>query len=329
MVLNKIVHQLWDIAIASKTRSAYETGFKHFERFMLLNNFKFNYLPPISEDILIYFTAYCFHFLKLQYSTIKLYLCGIRYKYLQNNCKDPLESDNNTPLDRLSYILNSVKKLQKPNNKKRLPITFEILEKIIFRLRQGVFTPFIDLMLEAVCTVGFYGFMRCGEFTVLKANQFDPSVNLCIGDIILHKDMIILKLKQSKTDPFRKGVDIQLHKVKNQICPFKILVKYLQVRESLKQGLPSDPLFISQNALALERNYFINCIKQVLSICGFNPDHYNGHSLRIGAATTAGKAHIEDHLVKTLGRWSSDSYCRYIRVSSTSIKYAQELLGKY
>ncbi|XP_063425851.1 uncharacterized protein LOC134709631 [Mytilus trossulus] len=273
VVLNKIVHQLWDIAIASKTRSAYETGFKHFERFMLLNNFKFNYLPPISEDILIYFTAYCFHFLKLQYSTIKLYLCGIRYKYLKNNCKDPLESDYNTPLDRLSYILNSVKKLQKPNNKKRLPITFDILEKIIFRLRQGVFTPFIDLMLEAVCTVGFYGFMRCGEFTVLKANQFDPSVNLCIGDIILHKDIIILKLKQSKTDPFRKGVDIQLHKVKNQICPFKILVKYLQVRESLKQGLPSDPLFISQNALALERNYFINCIKQVLSICGFNPDH--------------------------------------------------------
>ncbi|CAC5378899.1 unnamed protein product [Mytilus coruscus] len=251
-------------------------------------------------------------------------------KHIKNDyCKDPLESDNNTPLDRLSYILNSVKKLQKPRNKKRLPITFEILEKIIFRLRQGVFTPFIDLMLEAVCTVGFYGFMRCGEFTVLKANQFDPSVNLCIGDIMFHKDMIVLKLKQSKTDPFRKGIDIQLHKVQNQICPFKILVKYLQVRESLNQNLPSDPLFISQNSLALERNYFINCIKQVLSICGFNPDHYNGHSLRIGAATTAGKAHIEDHLVKILGRWSSDSYCRYIRVSSTSIKHAQDLLGKY
>lgn len=31
-------------------------------------------------------------------------------------------------------------------------------------------------------------------------------------------------------------------------------------------------------------------------LCGFNPDHYNGHSVRIGAAKTAGKAHIEDHL---------------------------------
>ncbi|CAC5393135.1 unnamed protein product [Mytilus coruscus] len=47
-----------------------------------------------------------------------------------------------------------------------------------------------------------------------------------------------------------------------------------------------------------------------VSLCGFNPDHYNGHSLRIGAATTASKAHIEDHLVKVLGLWSSDSYCR-------------------
>ncbi|CAC5411416.1 unnamed protein product [Mytilus coruscus] len=183
-------------------------------------------------------------------------------------------------------------------------------------------------MLETACTVGFYGFMRCGEFTVLNANQFDSSVNLCIGDIIFHKDMIVLKLKQSKTDPFRKGIDIP-HKVQNQICPYKILIKYFQIRKNLIPNLPSDPFFISQNSIALERNYFINCIKHVLSLCGFNPDHYNGHSLHIGAATTAGKAHIEDHLVKVLGHWSSDSYCRYIRVSSSSIKYAQDLSGKF
>ncbi|CAC5398823.1 unnamed protein product [Mytilus coruscus] len=161
-------------------------------------------------------------------------------------------------------------------------------------------------MLETVCTVGFYGFMRCGEFTVLKANQFDPSVNLCIGDIVFHKEMIVLKLKQSKTDPFRKGIYIQLHRVQNQVCPYKVLVNYCKVRESLKPSLPSNPLFISQNFESLERMYFINCIKQVLSLCGFNPDHYNGHSLRIGTATSAGKARIEDHLVKVLGRWSSD-----------------------
>ena len=296
---------------------------------MLMNNFKFVVLPPISEDILIFFIAHCFQLLKLQYSTIKLYLCGIRYKYLQSSFRDPLETENGTPLPRLAYILNSVKKQQKPTNNNRLPITFEILEKIILCLRQGVFNPFLDLMLETVCTIGFYGFMRCGEFTVLKAINFDPSVNLCLGDILFQKDVAVLKLKQSKTDPFRKGINIQLHQVQNHICPYKILIKYLKVRENVGLRLATDPLFISNNCQALERQYFINCLKHILGLCGFNPDHYNGHSLRIGAATSAGKAHIEDHLIKVLGRWSSDSYCRYIRVSTSVIKHAQNLLGKF
>jgi hypothetical protein len=40
---------------------------------------------------------------------------------------------------------------------------------------------------------------------------------------------------------------------------------------------------------------------------------YSGHSFQIGAATTAGSVHVEDHLIKILGRWSSDAYCKYIR----------------
>lgn len=170
--------------------------------------------------------------------------------------------------------------------------------------------------------------MRCGEFTVLKAKQFDPSVNLCLGDILFHEDLVILKLKQSKTDPFRKGINIQLHKVQSCVCPYRILTKYLHARKSLYGNFSTDPLFMLNNGQALERQYFINCLKHVLGLCGFNSDQYNGHSLRIGAATSAGKAHIEDHLIKTLGRWSSDSYCRYIRVSPSAIKHAQNMLGK-
>ena len=37
------------------------------------------------------------------------------------------------------------------------------------------------------------------------------------------------------------------------------------------------------------------------------------HSFRIGAATAAGSAGLPTWLIKTLGRWSSDCYERYIR----------------
>ncbi|VDI03471.1 Hypothetical predicted protein [Mytilus galloprovincialis] len=145
---------------------------------------------------------------------------------------------------------------------------------------------------------------------------------------VFHSDLVVLKLKQSKTDPFRKGINIQLHKLGQLICPYTILLEYIQIRKELSPTNQTDPLFITIDKKPLERQYFITCIKKVLDICGFNSSHYNGHSFRIGAATSAGKAKIEDHLIKTLGRWTSDSYIRYIRVTPASIKTAQSRLGR-
>jgi len=39
---------------------------------------------------------------------------------------------------------------------------------------------------------------------------------------------------------------------------------------------------------------------------------YNGHSFRIGAATTAAAKGLEDARIKTLGRWESTAYLRYV-----------------
>ena len=44
-----------------------------------------------------------------------------------------------------------------------------------------------------------------------------------------------------------------------------------------------------------------------------NPNHYNFHSFRIGAATSATQANIPDSYIKMLGHWQSNCYQRYIK----------------
>ena len=85
-------------------------------------------------------------------------------------------------------------------------------------------------------------------------------------------------------------------------------------------------MFITGNCQVLDRYYFLSKIKHVLQLIGYDPNLYNGHSLSSGAATSASKVRMEDHLIKTLGRWSSESYCRYIKTSTSTIKNTQKSL---
>ena len=49
----------------------------------------------------------------------------------------------------------------------------------------------------------------------------------------------------------------------------------------------------------------------VLAAANIDMSQYCGHSFRIGAATTAARAGVEDSLIKTMGRWESVAYLRY------------------
>ena len=121
--------------------------------------------------------------------------------------------------------------------------------------------------------------------------------------------------------PFRQGVNVHIFENRD-LSPVANMVKYYSIR--LSQGASaSSPLFVDSHGSVLTRGYFLTQVHHLCQILGLDTKQCSGHSFRIGAATSAAAAGIDDHLIKALGRWSSTCYTRYIRVSPSTLQEAQ------
>ena len=98
------------------------------------------------------------------------------------------------------------------------------------------------------------------------------------------------------------------------ICPVKAVLAYLALR-----GGQAGPLFITQEGKGLTHLAFSSALDSLLSKLKLDHKHYNTHSFRIGAATSATQARIPDSQIKMLGRWQSDAYKRYIKTPSAEL----------
>ena len=208
----------------------------------------------------------------------------------------------------LQYVLRGVKRSPRPPTPGRLPITPAILRTIKAQWASN----HNYIMLWAACCVGFFGFFRAGEFTVRSQDDFDPAFALTLEDVAVDQhsnpSMVRIRLKQSKTDPFRRGVDVFLGRTGVDLCPVAALLASVAVRPHFR-----GPLFMFQEGTYLTRDRLVLAVRQALQQAGSDPSRYSGHSFRIGAATAAAQAGLEDSLIKMLGRWESAAYQRYIQ----------------
>ena len=67
-------------------------------------------------------------------------------------------------------------------------------------------------MIWAACSLCFFGFLRSGEITVPSGNGYDPGAHVSFTDVAIddrsNSNLMRIRIKASKTDPFRKGDDI-------------------------------------------------------------------------------------------------------------------------
>ena len=216
---------------------------------------------------------------------------------------------------RLQQVLKGIQKTQLATQppRVRLPITLSIMQSMKRLLLQKP-PSYDNVLIWAACCLAFFGFLRVSEFTVPAQSQYDPSTHLSISDVSIdnkdHPQLLRIRIKQSKTDPFRQGVDIYLGRTGEGICPIKGILPYLAQR-----GSHPGPLFLFQDGRMLTRHLFSMAVDELLTELHMDKRLYNTHSFRIGAATSAIQANIPDIHVQMLGRWKSEAYKRYVRTS--------------
>ena len=210
---------------------------------------------PASEDVLVLFVS---QLAKdgLKHRTIKAYLSAVRFLHIAEGRGDPFLS----PLNRLHYTIRGVKRVEASrgsNSRERLPISPGILRQIKAIWEAKGHDPDLVMLWAAAC-LGFFAFLQAGEMTVPSDTGFDPGVHLSYGDIAVDNPrtptVMRVAIKQSKTDPFRRGIDLFLGKTSTDLCPVAAMLNYLVVRRP-QEG----PLFTFQDGRFLGRDWSQRC----------------------------------------------------------------------
>ena len=158
-----------------------------------------------------------------------MYLSAVRFLHIREGVDDPFAP----ALQRLHYVLQGVKREEVKRGapqKTRLPITPNILRQLKAVWDKEASDP-DTTMIWAACCLGFFAFLRSGEMTVPSDASYDPACHLGWRDIAVDNPqaprMVRMTIKQSKTDPFCKGIDLFLGKTGRKVCPVVAMMNYL------------------------------------------------------------------------------------------------------
>ena len=243
----------------------------------------------------------------VSYKTIKVYLAAVRLYHIEHGAPDP------TADDLLQLVCRGIRRIQGDNQRTRLPVTVNVMRSLKEQLRQSIFTTHEQRMLWCAFTIAFYGFLRVSEYT-----------NLRWSDVTCSVDHLSITLKQSKTDPFRRGCTIKIFETKSSTCPHRAF--------KLHRKLSGNPA-TSAHVFQAGRFHPLSCsaitktLRKLLRQAGLDDSQYASHSFRIGAATTAAAAGLPEWLIKALGRWSSNAYMTYIHHQPSLSSKLYELLS--
>jgi hypothetical protein len=185
--------------------------------------------------------------------------------------------------------------------------------------------PLERAMWSSALTFGMSAMARAVEFALDAGRQekFDPTQHMTARDVAPvrrgDRTHAAVQMRKRKNLKVLRGKDhtVVIAAGGAYFDAAGLLFEWLELRRAA--GIDDGKaLFCHANGTPITTEEVRCMVRSCMAAAGKDPKRYGGHSLRIGGATAAHAAGVPPSLIRLMGRWSSDVYEIYCRLSIES-----------
>ncbi|KAE8236628.1 hypothetical protein A4X06_0g9488, partial [Tilletia controversa] len=302
----KIVRDVTLAAFAAGTQSNYSAAIAQWHKYCDDHRIKERDREPAAAHLVEHWVS--LHAGDKRGKSLSDWICGLKAWHTVNHLPW-LPSE-----DRLALIRRGVANLQPPARPKRDPMTIQWLDRLSLAADPK---DAAEVTVVAAAATGFWGLCRLGELvsSTDKAQQFHNITRAQATESKVFGGVPTMTLNLPRTKTHAQGDTVVIAHQKEECDPIRLLRLHLQQSPcASKEAEKSTPLFAyrdKESLTPLTRTKFISTIGAIGKRAGLGPLH--GHSMRIGGCTALLTRGMPPDRVQLHGRWSGDSFKRYIR----------------
>ena len=284
--LNKLAENDVLLGLAPSTIKVYNRVWQDWEVYRVehLNTSNNN----ISELHVRNYIAYLRHYQGKTAAAITTALSGLAFHFKLKTTFDPTKS---TPI---STMLKGYKSMDQRHNL-RLPINYTLTYKIALKAQK--MGNYEGILYSAMFASMYLAALRASECS-------HTLHNLLASNMVISSDHITFTLNSFKHSTVPHSISVHSHP------ELRLFIQHFaEIRVKNKF------FFVHQSGAPLTRREISNKLDNLLIQLNIDPRSYNTHSFRIGRATDMGLAGCSEAQIRALGRWESDAYKKYIKIT--------------
>ena len=310
MELREVLVGSLNASLSKRTWSSYSTAYRSFVK--ALGEYDIPAPSVITVRHLLIFVGWMLATGKAA-STARTYISGVRKVAEARGVKFE-EADINLVMAAIKGKANV--EVQKPFRQLMTVQMMIALKKKLAGAGGPLWTKHNKRLFWLLAVSLFWSSCRGGELAMETEVEFDPNNNLLWEDVSVEEDgqSVTLTLKAPKEVKGMRVVQVELVQVGGDLCPLDAWRKFRRFNKLGEN--PGLPVFRWESGRNLTLTKMNSIMKGFLEdVVDYNQGNVGVHCFRNALPSLMRELGYDDEAIKAQGRWSSEAFNKYIKLS--------------